>query len=311
MKIEFHITQLLYRYPCVAVPGFGAFLTEIQPAQHDAETHSFYPPKKLVSFNAYLKNNDGLLASHIAQTEKTDYETALENIAKEVASWRQALQNGQQILLASVGRLSLNHEGSLVFEHSASTNFHTASFGLSSLVSPAIQREIYLQQTETPEEKAPIVLIPETRKNYGYLKYAAILVVGLGTSGFFGNQYYQNQIERQTAIVQTEVQKEVQGKIQEATFFIQNPLPNVTLSVKAEKLPYHIMAGAFRNENNAQRIYEKLSNQGFKARRLDKNKYGLFPVLFGSYANYAEAQKALKEIHQTQSREAWLLIDEL
>jgi len=33
MKIEQYISRLLYRYQCVTVPGFGAFLTEIQPAQ--------------------------------------------------------------------------------------------------------------------------------------------------------------------------------------------------------------------------------------------------------------------------------------
>ncbi|MGK4566648.1 SPOR domain-containing protein [Flavobacterium sp. 3HN19-14] len=81
--------------------------------------------------------------------------------------------------------------------------------------------------------------------------------------------------------------------------------------MKEQKLPYHIVAGAFRDERNAQRIFEKLSNAGFKSRRLQKNRYGLFPVLYGSYASYGEAQAAMREIHKTQSSEAWLLIDEL
>ena len=74
MKIEPYIAQLLYRYQCVTVPGFGAFLTEIQSAQIIESSNSFFPPKKMISFNAYLKNNDGLLANHIAQAEKTSYE---------------------------------------------------------------------------------------------------------------------------------------------------------------------------------------------------------------------------------------------
>ena len=77
MKMDYYISQLLYRYQCVTVPGFGAFLTEIQSAQLHENSHSFYPPKKLVSFNAYLKNNDGLLANHIAQSEKMSYEVAV------------------------------------------------------------------------------------------------------------------------------------------------------------------------------------------------------------------------------------------
>ncbi|WP_459640758.1 HU domain-containing protein [Flavobacterium sp. CGRL2] len=46
MKIEVYISQLLYRYQCVTVPGFGAFLTEIHSAQLNESTNSFFPPKK-------------------------------------------------------------------------------------------------------------------------------------------------------------------------------------------------------------------------------------------------------------------------
>ena len=49
MKIEHHISQLLYRYQCVTVPGFGAFLTDTQSAQLHEGTHTFFPPKKVVS----------------------------------------------------------------------------------------------------------------------------------------------------------------------------------------------------------------------------------------------------------------------
>lgn len=69
MKIEVYISQLLYRYQCVTVPGFGAFLTETHSAQLNESTNSF-SSKKTISFNSRIKNNDGLLANHIAQAEK-------------------------------------------------------------------------------------------------------------------------------------------------------------------------------------------------------------------------------------------------
>lgn len=309
MKIELYISQLLYRYQCVTVPGFGAFLTEIQSAQVKEDSNGFYPPKKLVSFNAHLKNNDGLLANHISQLEKITYENAIDFIQKEVASWKNSLQNYQPVLLSNVGILSLNFEGNLVFEATNQVNYHKAAFGLSSFISPMIKREILIPVNEMVAENTPIVFIPE-KTNHFHWKYAAVFVLGLGTAGYFANNYYQKQITEQTQLVHAEVQKEVQQKIQEATFFIQNPLPNVTLTVKEKKLPYHVVAGAFRKENNAQRIYEKLSGMGYKSRRLEKNKYGLFPVLYGSYPTYVEAQNAMRDIHKNQSKEAWLLIDE-
>jgi hypothetical protein len=71
------------------------------------------------------------------------------------------------------------------------------------------------------------------------------------------------------------------------------------------------MAGAFREEKNADKIFKRLSDLGYKARRIPANKYGLYPVLYASYATYAEADKAKKEIQKTDNPEAWLLIESL
>ena len=107
------------------------------------------------------------------------------------------------------------------------------------------------------------------------------------------------------------MQKQVQNKIQEATFLIENPMPSVTLAVKEEKLAYHVVAGVFRSEANAQKVYQELTAAGFKARRIKANRHGNFPVLYGSYATYAEAQQSMREIHQSTSKDAWLMVKEL
>ena len=122
MKMDQYISQLLYRYQCVTVPGFGAFLTEIQSAQLHQDSHSFYPPKKLISFNAYLKNNDGLLANHIAQAEKMSYEVAVTIIENQVAIWKSKLNDFGAITIKNIGDLSLNAERNLVFVPSDQVN---------------------------------------------------------------------------------------------------------------------------------------------------------------------------------------------
>lgn len=311
MNIEPYIAQLLYRYQCVTVPGFGAFLTEIQSAQLIESSNSFFPPKKMISFNAYLKNNDGLLASHIAQAEKTSYEYAVSAIQFEVFNWKKALQENGLFSIKNVGSFSLNADKNLIFTPYDQTNYLTSSFGLSAFVSPIVKREIFEQKIEALEEKEVIDFVPERRKAGSYLKYAAIFVLGLGITGAIGYPLYQEHIASETILVETAVQKQVQNKIQEATFFIENPIPAVTLTVKEEKMSYHIMAGAFRDEKNAQRTFEKLSDQGYKARRIPQNKYGLFPVLYGSYATFAEAEKAKREIQNTINPDAWILIESL
>jgi hypothetical protein len=311
MNIEPYIAQLLYRYQCVTVPGFGAFLTEIQSAQLIESSNSFFPPKKMISFNAYLKNNDGLLANHIAQAEKTSYEYAISAIQYEVFNWKKALQENGLFAIKNVGNFSLNADKNLIFTPYDQTNYLTNSFGLSAFVSPIVKRELFEQKIEALEEDEVIVFTPERKRTSVYLKYAAIFVLGLGVTGAIGYPIYQQQIANETILVESAVQKQVQNKIQEATFFIKNPIPAVTLTVKEEKMSYHIMAGAFREERNAQKAFERLSDQGYKARRIPQNKYGLFPVLYGSYATFPEAEKAKQEIQKTVNPDAWILIESL
>ncbi|TDE04891.1 HU domain-containing protein [Flavobacterium hiemivividum] len=311
MNIEPYIAQLLYRYQCVTVPGFGAFLTEIQSAQWIESANSFFPPKKMISFNANLKNNDGLLANHIAQAEKTSYDYAVSAIQYEVLNWKKELEAKGSFSIKNIGDISLNADNNIVFKPSDQTNYLSSSFGLSAFVSPAVKREIFEQKIEALEENTVITLDTEERSSRSYLKYAAIFVLGLGLVSSVGYTSYQNQIATETVLVEKSVQKQVNNKIQEATFFIKSPIPAVTLSVKESKMSYHIMAGAFREEKNAEKIYKRLSDQGYKARRIGINKYGLYPVLYGSYATFAEADKAKREIQKNDNPEAWLLIESL
>ena len=314
MKIEDSISQLLYRYQCVTVPGFGAFLTEFQSAQLDENTNTFYPPKKLISFNPYLKNNDGLLANHMAHVEKIGYEVAVNIIHNEITSWKNNIEELGQFSLKNVGQFSLNAERNLVFVPADQLNYLKESFGLTTYISPVVKREIFNEVVETIEEKAPISFIPEKRKHYSYLKYAAVFLFSAGITGSIGYKLYDNyltQIAQETLVVETNVQKKVNQKIQEATFIISNPLPAVTLTVANEKMNYHVVAGAFRQESNAEKILAVLTNLGYNAKRIAPNKHGLFPVLYGSYATLAEAQKAMDSIQKVHNPEAWLLIEEL
>ena len=84
MQLETYISDLLYRYECVTVPEFGSFLTQRVSAKIHETTHAFYPPKKVLSFNEQINQNDGLLARYIADVEKVPFETATKTIKKRV-----------------------------------------------------------------------------------------------------------------------------------------------------------------------------------------------------------------------------------
>lgn len=313
MQIEKHISDLLYRYQCVTVPGFGAFLTETVSAHVTGSASSFFPPKKVVSFNANVKNNDGLLANHVALQEKMSYELAVIKIGDLVNEWTYLLQNRNRVVLKNIGEISVNNEMNWVFEPANTVNYLTDSFGLTPFVSPEITREVLKQEVEALEEKAPIIFTPERKRDYSYLKYAAVFVMMLGAGGLGYKTYYDQQIETKTLAVQKNVQEKVQQQIQEATFVISAPVEAVELSVAApveEKMPYHLVAGAYRSEVNANKAIAELKAAGFEnAKMLPINKHNLYPVVYGSFKNLNEAQTERKNIQKSHNAEAWLLIE--
>lgn len=309
MRLEFYIGELLYRYQCVTVPGFGAFLSNYKSAQVHQTTNAFYPPTKVLAFNAQLTSNDGLLTKYIADAEKMSYETVLSIIEKEVELWNTMLQEDEKIELKNIGELWLEND-KILFSPSYHINYLTSSFGLSSFVSPAISRTQMKEEVEVLEEKAPILFTPEKRKQPSYLKYAAIAVIATTVVGAFGYKYQQTQFTQQQLVTEQNVQDKVDATIQQATFFETSPveLPTVTLNVTKETYKYHIIAGAFREEINAKTKVEQLKNEGFEAAaQIGQNKYGLYQV---SYIGFHESDDAVNFLNTLRKVEpnAWLFV---
>ncbi|SDG73661.1 HU domain-containing protein [Winogradskyella thalassocola] len=310
MQLETYISDLLYRYDCVTVPEFGAFLTRRVSAKIHESTHTFYPPKKALSFNEQLQQNDGLLANYIAEVEKIPYTTALNKISKQIKSIKSYLVEGETIQFKNIGELVLNADGKIQFDPSSHINYLTDAFGLSHFSSSDITREVYKETVEVIEETAPITLTPEKRSNRNWLKYAATAVILLGLGGFGAVTYYNNTIENHNQLAQEQANEQLDAKVQEATFII-SPLPAATLSVEKQSGNYHIVAGAFRVEANSEKKVNQLRAQGFKARQIGANRYGLHEVVYGSFETRAEAQTELFKIRKEHNRDAWLLIKKL
>ena len=148
MQLETYISDLLYRYECVTVPEFGAFLTQRVPATINDLSNTFYPPKKTVSFNEQIQKNDGLLAHYIADVEKIPFETANKKIAKRVKIIKSYLTQGETLTFKNIGDIVFNKEGKILFEPSYHLNYLTDAFGLSQFVSPSVSREVYKKKVQ-------------------------------------------------------------------------------------------------------------------------------------------------------------------
>ncbi|MFC4689141.1 SPOR domain-containing protein [Dokdonia genika] len=310
MQLDQYISDLLYRYECVILPGFGAFLTQIQSAQIHATTHAFYPPKKKLSFNAQLTDSDGLLANYIAKTEMIPHSEASNRIKTYVRFLYDNLHKGESQTLTNIGTLSLDTESRLQFEPSYHLNYLTDSFGLSSFTSPEIMREVYKEEVTALEETTPIAFTPERKASNSWLKYAAAAVIAFGVLGAASFNYVQD-VKEHNYVAQEQAREQLEDKIQEATFVIPNPLPAIQLSLTKPAGNYHIVAGAFRMEENAQKRVDQLTEKGYKARTIGTNKYGLHQVIYGSFTDSQEALSELRAIRKTDNQDAWLLVQSI
>lgn len=317
MVVEHYISELLYRYNCVVVPNFGAFLTQRTSARINEITNTLYAPSKSISFNEQLTSNDGLLVSYIAEAEKTSFEDILSRIDTITKQWKSSLNTGEKLPLKQIGLLWKNAEDRIQFQPYYEVNYLTSSFGLTSFKSIPVTREALKEEVEAIEEKIPFIISPEKREKTSYrpyLKYAAVILLAI-SAGFTGYQVFNKGLQSQQ-VVRQDVKKEVDRQIQEATFFNTAPLELPTVNVDAvstsevkidEAAKHHIVAGAFRIRANADRKIKLLQNKGYKAAYYGTNAYGLHMVTYDRFVDPKEALTVLRKIKRIESRDAWLL----
>ncbi|MDO9260446.1 MAG: SPOR domain-containing protein [Flavobacteriaceae bacterium] len=333
MKLENYISDLLYRYECVIVPDFGGFITSEFGSKINYNNHHFYPPYKKLGFNAYLKNNDGLLVNYIASVDQISFEAAATWLKETVLIWNDKIEKGD-LFLSKIGTFQLNTEGKLQFEPNLVENYLTSSFGLSMVISETIDREV-LQVVQKKVFVKPLAVVektveitpsiaaitkPETatiqlpkrpnpvlRTLTVATKYAAMATIAVTLFGL-GNNYYQQKLQDEfIAATQLHQEKTVQN-IQEATFIISNPLPTITLNIEKETKNFHVIAGAFRNVENAERKVNELKQMGYDAHIISTNKWNLTQVAYESFSSMEEATKALTQILNKVDEEAWVLV---
>lgn len=187
MNIEKHISELLFEHDCVIVPNFGGFVCNYSPANIHAAKHQFQPPFKKISFNRNLKNNDGLLANQVAQSEGISYADANQFITEYVGRLNAELNSDKRFDLKNIGTFYLGEENTLLFEQDETMNYLPESFGLSTFYSPAIKREP-IERKIVKELKDKVIvpskekgkIVPAKKRTARYLvRIAAVLVIAV------------------------------------------------------------------------------------------------------------------------------------
>lgn len=199
MKIDRYISELLYQYDCVVVPGLGGFVANYKSATIQSVQNTFSPPSKSISFNKNLNANDGLLANLIAQKEGVSFDVSLQKIEKTVVGIHQDLKQKKRVSLPNVGVLFLDAENRTQFEPQLSVNYLLGSYGLAVFQKQPIQR-VTIEEKITKEfvdRTVPSrVAQSGTSKQWMYSAALALLTFGIGwaasSSDLSGNLNYAN-----------------------------------------------------------------------------------------------------------------------
>lgn len=152
LHIDHYISELLFRYDCVVVPGLGGFVCNYAPARIHPTQHTFTPPSKQLVFNKNLQHNDGLLAHALASAGHCTYEEALELIAAFAETCHRELKSGHKVELKNIGTLWLDPEKNTQFEPDDAVNYLVESFGLSSFQTFPVKRETYTERRDVKTE---------------------------------------------------------------------------------------------------------------------------------------------------------------
>ena len=328
--METYISDLLYRHDCVIIPSLGGFITNYKPAQIHPVSHTFQAPSKSISFNVQLQNNDGLLANYIADCEGISFASAQVKIEQFVKTIQNDLEHKQQAKLSKIGVLSRDLNGLLSFEPDNSINYLLDAFGLDTVQSPAIVRKSKVVSLPKQVAKGAKAIKPKsTSINW---KVAAVILPLIGLSTYvsfqqesvsvaYANYAYLNPFKVKPAAVYTPRTLELSEKTI-AIKTIEAPTTNEvelvdnnnnTVEEAVEFIEttviqkhYHLVAGCFSSENNAQNLVNTLVSEGFESSVIGQNTKGLFRVAFQSFENKEEALTQLQTLKDS-GKSTWLL----
>jgi nucleoid DNA-binding protein len=266
MKLNNHIYPLLKEYNCVVIPNFGSFVCRNISAKFSENHTQLLPPNKEIVFNKNLKKNDGVLIKTISDLRNISYSESEKKINSWVKKINKKINSGKSISFQNIGLLR-KVDKNFIFEPNRNSIFLKSSYGLSAVDSLEINNTKVIKPSF----------------NSTMLKYAAILILFASFSAISINSYFDS-VKSFNENSYSIASKEINKKIQRATFNISPAVPLVTLPIEKKYGNFHIIAGSFRFEENSLKMIDLLQKKGFmEARKVGVNQYGLIQVAYNSY----------------------------
>tara|TARA_B100000965_G_scaffold369295_1_gene356575 strand:+ start:410 stop:1333 length:924 start_codon:yes stop_codon:yes gene_type:complete len=305
MQLTHAINTLLYTNDCVTIPEFGSFIVNKFSSTYDKSKGKFYPPSRRLSFNSKIKNNDGLLPNFISSELGISYEEAVKKVHTEVVSWKKILNN-ESLVLKNIGELSYNADENLVFVPDLDSNHFLGSFGLPTIYYKKKVQSVYTYDKSTLKKYNDLKPNNSEFKVPEFIKYAAAMVLIISATFFLNNEYEEYSFQQKLIVEQENRQRTIQ-RVENAIFDFGS-IPAIELELRIKSNKYHIIAGAFGIQSNADNLYKNLLSKGYNPTKLPLNDKGLIPISFDNFSSRKDAVVALRQLQKSENKDAWIFI---
>ena len=303
MNLDIYIGELLFQHDKVLVPGLGGFISTYVPAEVHADSQSFVPPSKKISFLAEWLEDDNLLVAYVAAKMNRPEKVAREMIAEQVGEVFNRVRKGEDVMLTGLGSLSFDKRKRLVFKASLETNFLMESFGLSSFTFPHLKagkKSFFTQSAISRRRKK------SAGKKLSILQTLILFFVLLLISLIPNNSRISESIIRYPAgigqlpsLVNLKTPGELEAVQEEVVLSADTAIGLVS--------GYFIVAGSYQSLEYAEELRQKLMGKGYTA-YVEQAEKMFFRVILAEYQTLDEVEQALP-LQQDLNRELelWIL----
>lgn len=179
MQLEALIVELLFHHDYVVLPGFGGFVANYRSARLNRKSYLIHPPSKHVAFNPNLKQNDGLLATHMANVTGLNHRQATEQLQEIIATYRSTLTAEGRLVLNQLGVFFYDQDRNLQFIPDEHMNFLQSSFGLPVIQLKPIEQQV--SNTESSIDTPVIQMPPQDTSTWKVVAAVAIPLIAIGS----------------------------------------------------------------------------------------------------------------------------------
>ena len=315
-SIKNYISDLLYLYDCVIIPGFGGFIANERTTLFGEKNCILYPPSREIGFNRALLYNDGLLAKFISQKESVSYKFAVEKIKSFVKEVNLELLSGKETSFGKLGTIKQDITNNLIFTPNEDSHFLLDSYGLTSFRFAQLKDKNVTSRIKFSKyDSNPL----HSARNFSIRNLAAatiIVVFFLFTTNL--NEPHINQAGISSTIIDLkEVSKEIKIEIEENKDLIKEQIEIAPIKTNLDDdLPeiknntskkYHLIVSSFPNYKLATKDLELYKLEGYTDAKIIDNGSGHIRVSLYSYYEKEEAILAVENLRkQTKFSAAWV-----